>query len=94
MRISAVAAAVLTLVLLGSGKLNAQTADVQRTADTKLAIARLERGMRIASSIQVLAEAALDEATRNLQRTGVLLHRLFDRLSARPGGSMRREMKP
>jgi hypothetical protein len=91
MRISPVAAVVLALIFVGPGEVNAQTADVQRTADAKLAIARLKCGIRIASSIRVLAEAALAEPIRHFQQTGTFLLRQFDRLITRPAGSRRRE---
>jgi hypothetical protein len=94
MRISSVAAVVIALLLLGSGNLNAQTADIQRTVDTRLALKRLGCGIRIAESIQVLAEAALQEPVRNLQRAGAVLRRLFDPLITRPADSVRVEKKP
>jgi hypothetical protein len=84
MRISLAAVVVLTLFLTGAGKLNAQTPDSQQTVETKLALLRLGSGIRIAESIQILTQAALEEPVKILQRTGATLRRQFDRLISQP----------
>ena len=94
MRTSSVAAVVLTLLLTGSGKLNAQTADIQQSVETKLALTRLGYGVRIAESFQVLAQTALEESVKNLQRTGAVLRRLYGEFTSRSGKPMRGEEKP
>jgi hypothetical protein len=71
---------------MATGKLHAQTADVQRAVDTRLAVARLQNGIRIAESIQVLTEAALIKPVRTIKRAGATLRRFFDRLNLKPGG--------
>jgi hypothetical protein len=85
MRNGAVAAIVIALLLAGTGKLNAQTAEIQQMVATKLALKRLAGRVRIAESIKVLAEAALEEPIRKLQRTGVYLRHLYERLNRRGG---------
>jgi hypothetical protein len=71
MRNGSLAAVVVTLLLAGSGKLNAQTAETQQTVETRLALKRLGCGVRVTESIEVLAEIALEKSVRNLRQTGV-----------------------
>ena len=94
MRIRSMAAVVIAILIIGSGKLNAQTADIQQTVNTKLAVTRLRCGVRIAESIRVLAETAWKDSVRNLQRTGTALHRFYDRLTKRSGDPMPGKEKP
>jgi hypothetical protein len=88
MRNGSLAALVITMLLAGSGKLNAQTVETQQTVETRFALRRLACGVRIAESIQTLAEAAVEEPLRNLRKAGVYLRHLYERLD-RQGGKPR-----
>lgn len=80
-RIVGVATVVIMLLFTGAGGLSAQTADIQRTVETNLALARLRSGARIFESIRVVGQAALEEPVRQLHQAGAALGRLCDRLA-------------
>jgi hypothetical protein len=66
----------LALLLAAAGAAGAQTAEVQRKVETRLAVERLERGVLIADSLKVLARAPLDGYVLCVRKVGTYLRRL------------------
>ncbi len=80
------ALAVVILLVAGAGKLHAQTPDIQRMVDTRIAVLRLEGGTAIAVSLWTLARVGLEEQAESLRLVGEGFWRVYDRLAMRAAG--------
>jgi len=88
-------AAILAVLLIGSGRARAQTAEAQLKVEVKLAVPRLVQGVQITQTLRGLALATLEWHVEKAQDAAAFIRRLIRPLrmpasrgdSAPPDGS-------